>query len=144
MFTVTRRAAALAAAFAALVCAAACSGLIDRRSELDGSVYARQIPAYPGAKFEDSMGGTTSAGIGGPAVSESMSWFYRTTDPVEKVVAFYVENLPGATRDAPDEDGAVVFRVKPKMAGPDEYVTVKVRPGELQITEVTTPKQSRF
>ena len=128
---------ALALLCACVLSVAGCS-MIERRSELDGSVYARQVPAYPGAKFEDSMGGTTSEGIGGREVSKSQSWFYTVSDSVDTVAAFYTEKLPTASKEV--DGDSVVFHLKPTNAGPDESVVVTVEPGRLQITEIITPK----
>jgi len=136
-----RRLGALILAGMSAIALVGCS-VVERRSELEGSVYARQVPAYPSAKFEDSMGGTTSEGIGGRAVSKSQSWFYSVSDPVDTVAAFYTQNLPTATKEV--DGDSVVFRLKPKDAGPDESVVVTVEPGRLQITEILTPKGAAY
>ena len=72
----------------------ACGG--SEEAKLPGAVYAKGIPVYPGAKYVGSMGGHSSDSIGGPASSESQSWFFKISDPVEEVAAFYKKNLPGA------------------------------------------------
>lgn len=56
------------------------------------------VPVYPGATYDGAMGGSTSEDIGGPAISEGTSWFFKVEDPVEDMVDFYREELPGARR----------------------------------------------
>jgi hypothetical protein len=102
---------------------------------LPGAVYGSQIPLYPSATLEGAMGGTGYARLGGPAMSESLSWFFVVADPPEKVLAFYEVKLPGATRDVTDGDNPTLTIV-PAGAEAGEYLRVTVRPGKLQITEV--------
>lgn len=44
------------------------------------------VPVYPGAKYD----GVSSAGY---SQNEHFYWFYLTADPIEKVVAFYQQEL---------------------------------------------------
>jgi hypothetical protein len=73
--------------------------------------------------------------VGGPAVKESLSWFFRVTDPSDKVLAFYESKLPGAERGMTADDERMLTLV-PQGADAGEYLRVIVREGKLQITEV--------
>ena len=111
---------------------------------LPGAVYAKVVPVYPGAEYDESMGGKSGDDIGGPVTAESTSWFFRISDPVDKVIAFYREKLPGA-KLAKDDLGDDVFTFIPTTAEEGEYVSVTIRKGgELQIGESLRPgkKQS--
>lgn len=118
---------------------AGCSSLDSGQSAgaaLPGAVYAAgQIPLYPSATFESAMGGTTYGSVGGPAVNESLSWFFAVADPPEKVLAFYEQKLAGARRDVNADDEPTLTLV-PAGADDGEYLRVTVGPGRLQITEV--------
>jgi hypothetical protein len=130
----------LGLAVAALV--AGCSQGPSDGGSLPGAVYASQVPLYPSATYEDAMGGTYSAGVGGPPVSESLSWFFKVSDPPEKVVAFYEGKLPGAERGVirgADDADDPTFTVVPTGAEDGEYIRVIVGQGKLQITEVVKP-----
>ncbi len=120
--------------FAACVAVAGCSS--PGSSVLQGAVYASQIPVYPSAVYENAMGGAFSESLGGPATAESLSWFFKVSDPVEKVVAYYEGKLPTAGRS---KEGGEVFTFVPRGAEAGESVSVTIRPGELQITEVVKP-----
>lgn len=99
-----------------------------------GAVYAGQLPLYPSATPDGAMGGTTYAGVGGRAVSESLSWFFTVSDPPEQVLAFYESRLTEAARESDMEDPTL--RLVPPGAEEGEYLRVIVSPGKLQITEV--------
>jgi hypothetical protein len=117
---------------------AGCSSVDSGQSAaaaLPGAVYAAQIPVYPSATFEGAMGGKTYGSVGGPAVNESLSWFFAVADPPEKVLAFYEAKLPGARRDVNAEDEPTLTLV-PGGAEDGEYLRVTVGAGRLQITEV--------
>ena len=121
---------------------AGCSSLDSGQAAsaaLPGAVYAGQLPLYPSATFESAMGGTTHAGgVGGPVVSESLSWFFAVPDPPEQVLAFYQSKLAGAERGTTDEDETTLTLV-PAGADAGEYLRVIVSAGRLQITEVVLP-----
>jgi hypothetical protein len=68
------------------------------------------------------------------APEAAQAWFYRTEDPMERVVEFYVRNFPAAERRN-HEDGTVSFRLRPEGAAPGEYVRVTVRKGLIEIRE---------
>src|SRR5262245_8202777 len=108
-------------------------------SSLPGAVYAKGVPAYPGAKYVGSIGGHSSASFGGPSSSESQSWFFKISDPEEEVVAFYKKKLPEAVL-AKEEDGTQIFTFKPPEAEEGESVQVIVhKNGDLQIHESLKP-----
>lgn len=142
---------------------AACSQS-PKGSGLPGVVYGSQIPVYPSAVFEDSMGGNYYETIGGPVTYESLSWFFKVSDPMDKVVAFYTSRLPIGSRiedekpdseetgeaEAEDEDPQEVstnqqetedvrFKFIPTGAEEGEDVTITISSGKLQITEVVKP-----
>jgi hypothetical protein len=142
---------------------AACSKP-QKGSGLPGVVYGSQIPVYPSAVFEDSMGGNYYETIGGPVTYESLSWFFKVSDPMDKVVAFYTSRLPIGSRledekaegeetgeaEAEEEDSEeastnrqqtedVRFTFVPTGAEEGEDVTITISSGKLQITEVVKP-----
>ncbi len=146
-----------------VVALAACSKS-PKGSGLPGVVYGSQIPVYPSAVFEDSMGGNYYETIGGPVTYESLSWFFKVSDPMDKVVAFYVTHLPHASRAEDEETGEqeteaseaeeeetekdktaqqetkdVRLTFVPVGAEEGEDVTIHISPGKLQITEVVKP-----
>lgn len=123
-----------------LLAALACGG--DPAAVLNGAVYAAQIPVYPGAHYEDSMGGKFYGDIGGPVITESLSWFFKLEDSPSKAVQFYEGKLPAGSRVEDEESqqpGETVFRFVPAGAADGEDVTVSIRAGELQITEQVKP-----
>lgn len=138
----TRRPLGAIVVVVALAASLAGCEMFDRRTEMESAVYARQVPAYPSATFETSTNDGASEGMGGREVARVRSWTYRVADPVDTVVAFYAEKLPGATRTSEGRDA--IFTIKPKTAGPDESVSVRVGSGRVVITEVTTPKGSQY
>ena len=128
----------LALVVAFLLAGCAVSGSATR---LEGAVYAQQIPIYPSAKYDGTMGGTTSGSVGGPAISKSQSWFFETDDSVEEVTAWYEEQLPQAKRE-PNEDG-VTFTLVPKGAEEGEEVSVWIHPGSFSISESVKPEKKQ-
>ncbi len=146
-----------------IVALAACSKS-PKGSGLPGVVYGSQIPVYPSAVFEDSMGGNYYETIGGPVTYESLSWFFKVSDPMDKVVSFYATHLPHASRAEDEETGEqeteaseageektekektaqqetkdVRLTFVPVGAEEGEDVTIHISPGKLQITEVVKP-----
>jgi hypothetical protein len=107
-------------------------------TRLEGAVYAHQIPIYPSAQYDGTMGGTTSGSVGGPAISKSQSWFFKTDDSIEEVTAWYEEKLPGADKE-PNEDG-VTFTLVPDGADDGEKVSVWIHPGSFSISESVKPE----
>jgi hypothetical protein len=93
------------------------------------AVQAWVAPVYRNATF----GGTLGSHDAG-ASEDAQAWFYRTTDPVERVVDFYAHNFPGAQRQN-HPDGTVTFRVRPEGAAPGQFLRVTVRPGLIEIRE---------
>ncbi len=146
-----------------IVALAACSKS-QKGSGLPGVVFGSQIPVYPSAVFEDSMGGNYYETIGGPVTYESLSWFFKVSDPMDKVVAFYATHLPHASRAEDEATGEqeteaseaeeeetekentdqqetkdVRLTFVPVGAEEGEDVTIHISPGKLQITEVVKP-----
>ena len=142
---------------------AACSKS-QKGSGLPGVVYGSQIPIYPSAVFEDSMGGNYYETIGGPVTYESLSWFFKVSDPMDKVVAFYDSRLLSGSRieegkteskeageaEAEEENTQEVstnqqrpedvrFKFVPTGADEGEDVSITISSGKLQITEVVRP-----
>ena len=102
---------------------------------LPGSLYAKTVPVYPGAKYVGTIGGSSSEDIGGPATSQSQSWFFKTDDPAEEVVAYYKKKLPKAELTS-DGAGESTFTLIPEGAEEGERVQVILhRGGDLQIHE---------
>ncbi len=110
------------------------------------------------------MGGNYYETIGGPVTYESLSWFFKGSDPMDKVVVFYASRLPSGswieegktdieeigeaeTEEEKDEEvstnqqqtGDVQFKFVPTGAEEGKDVTITISPGKLQITEVVKP-----
>jgi hypothetical protein len=131
-----RKAGIAAALFVGLMTLlAACGGGGGGQEDaFPGSVYAQVVPVYPGAKYIGTMGGSSSESIGGPASSQSQSWFFKTSDTAEDVVAFYKKKLPGAELEI--DGGDSTFTLIPKGAEEGEQVQVIFHnDGNLQIHE---------
>ncbi len=109
--------------------------------ELQGSIYAAQIPIYPGVKLVDTGGGNYYEEIGGAPTFESKTWFFESKDSVPMMTAFYENRLGSASRLADDdvEEGTIVFKFTPKGAEKGEDVSVHIEPGKLHISEVVKP-----
>lgn len=112
-------------------------GPVDEPVKLEGAIYAHRVPVYPSATYDGTMGGTYSGSFGGPAISQSQSWFFNTDDSVEKVAAWYEERLPDASRE--EEDGEVTLSFVPEGAEEGEKVNVFIRPGRFSINEEVKP-----
>lgn len=108
----------------------ALAGCSSSTSSRPGSaaVQAWVAPVYRNATFGGTLG-SHDANAG-----DLQAWYYRTNDPVDRVVDFYVHNFPGAERQN-HPDGTVSFRVHPEGAAPGEFVRVTVRPGVIEIRE---------
>jgi len=109
-----------------------------KETSLPGAVYANQVGVYASATYDGTMGGSSLEQIGGPVISESQSWFFKTHDPAEKLVAFYEQRLPRAEKRTV-ENGEVTFTLVPAGAEEGEQVVVTIRSGEFQITESLKP-----
>ena len=109
-------------------------------NKLAGAVYASHVPVYSPATFDGQMGGT-SYGDTPEETSEGQSWFFKTDQPMDQVLAFYEKNLTGWTRtEDHDGDGPyVTFTHTPEGAEKDENVQVIVSQGRVQISESYRP-----
>ena|SRR5688572_25643375 len=117
------------------VCAVVATTACSKQTTYPGAVYAEAtVAAYKPAEFDGAMGGESS-GDEGTESSESVSWFFKTTDPKDKVVAFYEAKLVGASKEVGEED--VTFRFVPAGAEPGEEVQVIVSEGRIQVHEST-------
>ena len=107
----------------------------NEESQLSGAVYAKAVPVYPGAKYVGSVGSQSGSKTGARAIPESQTWFFKTSDPAEDVLAFYQKKLPNALM-AKDETGDSTFTLTPPGAEKGERVQVIFRKGGfLQIRE---------
>ena len=116
-------------------------GAVTPTAKLPGAVYAAQVPVYPSSTADGMMGGSYRGSIGGPDITQTQSWFFKTTDSMDEVVAFYEEKLVGATKETEEDDGEeqVTFKFVPKEAEEGEEITVWIKPGTFQITEEVLP-----
>ena len=134
--------------FPAVVAAAALAGAAigcAHKSTLDqlpGAVYAaRVVQVYRNAVLTNLMG-NESWGDGPDSHMQGQTWSFNVSDPREKVLQFYEKDLPGAERTTND-DGSISFKVIPRGAEQNEYVTVTVDDGELRIGEHCRPGKIR-
>lgn len=115
---------------------------VGHAARLEGARYANRIPLYPDARFESSMGGSSSVSKSG-AVSRSTAWIFKSSDSAEQVCRFYQAHLEKASRSQAGSE--TLFFLVPEGArsiqeGRKENITVRVRPQggatTIQITEV--------
>ncbi len=116
------------------------AALDPKKSPMKGAVYATAIPVYPGAKYEDEMGGNFYNDIGGPVTFTSHSWFFNVKDPMQKVVDFYTKNLPQGAHRAEAEEGKVLFEWNPPGSLEGEEVNVWIGEGSFHIGETIKAK----
>lgn len=107
-----------------------------KKAALPGAVYAQAVSVYQPATYDGAMGGSSGSDFD-VATSESVSWFFKTDDPMDKVVAFYDQALTGATKET--EDGEVRYTFVPPGCEEGEEVQVIVGAGTIQIHESTKP-----
>lgn len=108
------------------------------KAKVDGAVF--DIPVYQPAKLTGSIG-STSGGDG--FVVSGMGWFYKTDDKPEKVIAFYKNKLPSASKEE-NGDGETVFHWVPKGAEEHEYVEIFIKKdGEFTIHEDVLPNKRK-
>lgn len=125
------RAACAAAALLAFGCG-------QEHASLPGCVYANAVLVYPHAQLSnDAMGGTYYDDQGNE-VSETMTWYFEVKDSKERVIDFYRSRWKGAEQST-DEDGSIAFKLVPTGAEPGEEITVRIREGQLRITEEVKP-----
>jgi len=132
-------------AAAALVCCTlgvvvACGdGESSKPPALEGAVHPEALPVYTPSELRDIMGGEYSGGEGENL--KSLSWFFETADPMDKVEAWYDGKLSHASKEkgSAEDGGEVVYTWV--GAGLDEtkgerfYVTLRPTRKEFQITE---------
>ena len=99
------------------------------------AVYATQVPLYPGATIEDSMG-HESFGDEPESYSEGMTWWYVVRAPQDDIVTWYAAKLPQAKREVL-EDGSVQFTVTPEGGEAGEDMGVIVESGKFRVFENT-------
>ena len=99
-------------------------------------VFTQAIHVYPGATLETAMGGDYYGDEG--HVSETLTWWFKTSASQDRVAEWYAKRLPAAIRSR-DEDGNVVFTYAPEGGQPGEGIVVRVGNQEFRITEETKP-----
>ena len=110
-------------------------GVAPDRSPLRDAVHAKAIPVWNDAKLRDRTGGNYYDDVGGPVTFTSTSWFFSFSDPVAEVLEFYRKNMPAGTKPIEVDEGEHGLEWIPPGAKEGEDVTVRIREGELQITE---------
>ena len=126
---------------AGLLMVAGCSASQSTHMSSDAAklvVYAKSIPLYPGAKFDDAMG-SDSYGDDVDSHSEGMCLWFKVKDyDKDKVMAWYEEHLPAA-KHAPNESGTVVFTTAPQNGEPGETMGVYIDDDGFRVWEETKP-----
>ena len=136
---ISRRTIAALSAGLALIALAGCSGT-SSRDLMPGAVFAADmVPVYRNAELRDQMG-SESWGDTPESYTRGNCWFFKTTTPKEKILAFYAEKFPGAERRVED-NGDVTFRLHPEGASEFEEVYVSVSEGEIRIGESFRPER---
>ena len=116
------------------------AALDPKKSPMKGAVYATAIRVYPGATYEDEMGGNYYDDIGWPVTFTSHSWFFKVEDSMQKVVDFYTKNLPAGAKREEAEEGKVLFQWSPPGSAEGEEVSIWLGEGTLQIGETIKAK----
>lgn len=130
---VTIAASAAILALAALGCAGK-----SNQDLMPGAVYAANVfQVYRGAELTGMMGNDTY-GDGPGTHMQGQFWTFTVKDSKDKVLAFYEQQFPAAQRTTLD-DGAVMLRIVPEGAEPNEYVYVTISEGEIRIGEHCRP-----
>jgi hypothetical protein len=140
------------AALAIVLCAGGLLGACGESESskppaLEGAVHPEALPVYTPSELRDIMGGEYSGGEGENL--KSLSWFFETTDPMDKVEAWYDRKLSHAYKEkgAEEDGGEVVYSWV--GAGLDEtkgerlYVTLRPARKEFQLTEKVVASKRR-
>jgi hypothetical protein len=98
---------------------------------LPGLVH-KDFPVYAPSTYKDSMGGKSGPDVG-VLTHEGITWWLKTDDPRDKVVAFYNSRLPSAEKK--EEDGSTLFTYKFPGAEEGEYIQVSIKDHEFAISE---------
>jgi len=114
-----------------------CSGSDPNARVLGEAVYAKNVPVYKGAKFEESMG-NESWGDEPDSYTRGMTWWFETRASKADLLAYYEKLYPNAEKLELDT-GAVQLRWVPEGATRFEDVTIVVDDQELRIGESVSP-----
>jgi hypothetical protein len=127
----------------AIACAIALTGCSVKKAGWSGDAarlvyYAKSVPLYPGAKFDDAMGSDTYGDEPDSHFEGTCVWFKVDKYDKEKVLTWYEQNLPGAVRNV-DEAGTVVLTVTPQNAEAGENMGVYIDNDGFRVFEHTKP-----
>ncbi len=122
-----------ARALSLLMLAISLAGCKDEVTELEGAVG--EIPIFNPSRYLDRSSAYTSDVISDPTKFSSYSWKLETEKSAEEVIAFYLSQWPGASRDDDEEEGTVIIRNPPFPADENEPL------GESLLVTVWTARQ---
>ena len=108
-------------------------GPASNKTKLEGAVF--DIPVYQPSKVTDSMGSTSG---GDDFTVDGMGWDLSTSDPAEKVIAWYERKLPTVEKKLNDL-GETEFLYQPPGAGEHETVSISIKEGGFHIHEDVDP-----
>lgn len=126
----------LGAGLLLLAAAALIQGCGSASPELQGAVYAEQIPVYQSARVTGMIGGVSSDLDGGDPFHQA-SWWLETSDSREDIEAWYESQLPNVSKITEDwGDGPVtVYSWVPEGGKPGEELTIVITNDDIQVTE---------
>lgn len=104
---------------------------------LSQAVFAKDVPVYKGATFEESMG-NESWGDDPDSYTQGETWWFKTKATKQELLEFYEKLYPQAEKMELD-NGVIQLSWRPEGAGRYEDVTVVIGDGELRIGESVRP-----
>ena len=82
----------------ALAAVAALAGCSNSQSKvLSDAVYAKHVPVYKGATFEEEMG-NESWGDEPESYTKGRTWWFKTKASKDELLAYYVKLYPSADK----------------------------------------------
>ena len=123
---------------AAMVVTIGCSSGSGKSKYLASAVYARDVPVFQGAAY-DEMSGNEAWGDEPGSYTKGTTWWFKTKASKAELLAFYEKLYPNAEKLELDT-GVIQLRWVPEGATRFEDVTIVVGDGELRIAESVAPK----
>jgi len=123
-------------ALAAVALVVGC-GSNAQQTVLKDAVYAKTVPVFRGATFDQEMG-DESWGDGADSYTKGTTWWFKTKAPKAELLAYYTKLYPNAERTELDS-GDTQLRITPAGALKYEDVTIVIGEGELRIGESVSP-----
>jgi hypothetical protein len=122
----------------ALAAVASIAGCSSEQKVLANAVYAKDVPVFRGASFEETSG-SESWGDDPDSYTKGTVWWFKTKASQAQLLAFYQNLYPNA-EVTELETGGVQLRIVPAGALNFEDVTIMMKDGDLRIGEDVRPQ----